>query len=100
MLADAQITAVLAPRIARAGKVLVIVHPRTRFHRWVDWEIEHAAGYRSKRIIGVWAPGASGCELPGPLDRHAHAVVEWDAEEVVAALEGRNNRPRREPRGR
>lgn len=91
-LADEQIMAILAPRIARAGKVLVIVHPRTRFHRWVDWEIEHACTYRSKRIIGVWAPGASGCDLPGPLVRHANAVVEWDAEEVVAALEGRDNR--------
>ena len=80
-LADEQIMAILAPRIARAGKV-----------RWVDWEIEHACTYRSKRIIGVWAPGASGCDLPGPLVRHANAVVEWDAEEVVAALEGRDNR--------
>lgn len=90
---DDEIKAILAPRIARAGKVLVIVHPKTRFHRWVDWEIEHARTYPSKRIIGVWAPGLAGCPVPNSLALHANAVVEWNAEQVVAAVHGWDNWP-------
>lgn len=85
------IRSILAERIRWAGKILVIVSPQTKDHEWVDWEIEYANKHPDKRIIGVWAPGADGCELPEPLERHADAVVAWNAQAIVDALNGADN---------
>lgn len=92
---DHEIKGVLAARIEHAGKVLVIIHPETRYHRWVDWEVEYAYKNSAKRIIGVWAPGAHQCALPGPLEKYANAIVEWKAEDILRALNGRDNWRRR-----
>lgn len=81
----------LADRIRWAGKIIVLVTPETRNHSWVDWEIEYAKRYPDKRIIGVWAPNAEGCDLPEPLERHADAVVSWDADAIIRALNGEDN---------
>lgn len=85
------IKSILAQRIRWAGKIVVIVSPQTKDHEWVDWEIEYAQRFPDKRIIGVWAPGADRCDLPEPLERHADAVVAWDADAIADALEGEDN---------
>lgn len=82
---------ILADRIRWAGKVIVLVSPQTKNHEWVDWEIEYAKRFPDKRIIGVWAPDAEGCELPEPLKKHADAVVEWDADAIIDAINGADN---------
>ena len=89
--AEDYIKSILADRIRWAGKIIVIVSPQTKNHDWVDWEIEYANKHPDKRIIGVWAPGAEQCDLPEPLKRHADAVVGWNADQIVAALEGQDN---------
>lgn len=78
---------VLAPNINWAGKVIVLITPDTKNHAWVDWEIEYAEK-QGKKIIGVWAPGAEGCEVPEPLEQHADSIVSWNADKVMDALEG------------
>ncbi|WP_073835714.1 TIR domain-containing protein [Micromonospora sp. CB01531] len=85
------IKSLLAERIQWAGKIVVIVSPDTKKHHWVDWEIEYANRHPDKRIIGVWAPNAHGCDLPEPLERHADAVVAWRADAIIRALNGENN---------
>jgi hypothetical protein len=85
------ITSILAARMQWAGKILVVVSPLTKNHEWVDWEIEYAERFPDKRIIGVWAPGAEGCELPEALERHADAVVAWRAADIIDALNGADN---------
>lgn len=85
------IKSLLAERIQWAGKIIVLVSPDTKNHHWVDWEIEYAKKQPDKRIIGVWAPNAEGCDLPEPLERHADAVVAWDADAIVKALNGEDN---------
>ncbi|MGY1844441.1 TIR domain-containing protein [Modestobacter sp. SYSU DS0875] len=85
------IKSILAERIRWAGKIIVIVSPQTKDHEWVDWEIEYANKLDDKRIIGVWAPDATGCELPEPLQRHADAIVPWNGEKIVDALDGTDN---------
>lgn len=85
------IKSILADRIRWAGKIIVIVSPQTKDHEWVDWEIEYASKQEDKRIIGVWAPDATGCELPEPLQRHADATVSWNGKSIVDALEGADN---------
>lgn len=79
---------ILAPNIQWAGKVVVIITPDTCNHPWVDWEIDYAEKCGDKEIIGVWAPGFAGCDLPESLERHADAIVSWNAEKIIDALDG------------
>lgn len=85
------IKSLLADRINWAGKVIVIVSPNTKNHEWVDWEIEYAKRFPDKRIIGVWAPGADGCEIPKPLKQYADAMVNWNAEDIINAINGQDD---------
>lgn len=80
-------TEILAPNINWAGKVIVIITPDTKNHDWVNWEIEYAEKL-GKEIIGVWAPGSEGCEVPEALEQHADSIVTWDANKIVNALDG------------
>lgn len=86
--AESYIKELLADRIRWAGKVLVIISPDTKNHEWVSWEIEYAARYPDKQIIGVWAPGAQGVDMPAELDEYADTVVAWDAAAIINALNG------------
>ena len=45
----------------------------------------------NKRIIGVWAQGAQGSDLPDNLDKYADAVVGWQAGRVMDAINGKIN---------
>ncbi len=87
---------ILAPNINWAGKVLVVITPDTKNHPWVDWEIEYAEK-QGKEIIGVWAPGSEGCEVPEALEHHADSIVTWNADKIVSALDG--NRQWEQPNG-
>lgn len=78
---------ILAPGINWAGKLIVLITPDTKNHPWVDWEIEYAEK-QGKEIIGVWAPGSAGCEVPAPLEQHADALVGWNAASIIDALNG------------
>ncbi len=78
---------ILAPGIRGAGKLVVIITADTRNHDWVAWEIEYA-NKLGKPIIGVWAPGSAGCEVPEPLEKYADAIVGWNSERILAALNG------------
>lgn len=92
---------ILAPGIQWAGKVVVIITPDTCNHPWVDWEVDYAETCGDKEIIGVWAPGDTGCELPESLERHADAIVSWSADKIIDALNGNScwEQPDGTPRG-
>ena len=78
---------ILAPRINWASVLVVYVSPDTKNSEWVNWEIEYARK-QGKRIIGVWEWGAKDCELPKALDRYANAVVGWNGESIIDAING------------
>ena len=80
-------TQILAPGIQWAGKIVVLITPDTKNHDWVDWEIEYA-NKQDKQIIGVWAPGSAGCAVPDPLEKYADAIVGWDSDRILEALDG------------
>lgn len=80
-------TQILAPGIQCAGKVVVLITPDTKNHDWVDWEIEYA-NKLDKQIIGVWAPGSADCEVPEPLEKYADAIVGWNSDRILDALNG------------
>lgn len=79
---------ILAPRIQWAGALVVLVSSETHKSSWVDWEIEYAEK-QGKRIVGVWCQGAQESDLPSALAKYADALVGWQAEPIIAAVEGR-----------
>jgi hypothetical protein len=79
---------ILAPRIQWAGALVVLVSPETHLSRWVEWEIEYAQK-EGKRIVGVWCQGAKDSDLPPALEKYADALVGWQAEPIISAVEGR-----------
>lgn len=81
---------ILAPHITWAGVMIVYISPGTKNSEYVNWEIEYAHTL-GKRIVGVWANGASGTEVPEALDKYADAVVNWDGQRIIDAIEGRIN---------
>src|SRR6185437_462858 len=78
---------ILAPGIRWASTLIVYVTPDTRDSEWVNWEIEYAQKM-GKRIVGVWAHGASEANLPRALDAYADAVVGWNTDSIIAAITG------------
>lgn len=78
---------ILAPRINWASVLVVYVSPDTKHSWWVDWEIEYAHR-QGKRIVGVWEWGARDCEMPEALDSYADAIVGWNGESIVDAING------------
>ena len=79
---------ILAPRIQQCATVVVYVSPETKDSDYVNWEIEYAQS-KDKRIVGVWADGDSGCELPEALTKYADAVVGWTGNRIIDAINGR-----------
>ena len=85
---------ILAPRINACSTLVVYITSDTKASDWVNWEIEYAYK-QDKRIVGVWELGSMGCELPDALEEFCHAVVGWNSESIVDAIngetEGRHN---------
>lgn len=81
---------ILAPRIKWSGTMIVLISPKTRNSEWVNWEIEYAQK-AGKRIVGVWAHGASECNVPDALELYADAVIGWQGNRIKDAICGRIN---------
>ena len=79
---------ILAPRIRQSSTLVTYISPETKDSEYVDWEIEYAQRHE-KRIIGVWAQGESGCEIPEALDKYADAIVGWTGNRIVDAINGK-----------
>ena len=80
-------TQILGPQIEQCSVLIVTVAPGTKDSEWVNWEIEYA-NKLGKRIVGVWQWGAKNCELPEALEKHADAVVGWNGESIIDAVNG------------
>jgi len=83
-------TQILAPAINWAGVFICYVSPQTKNSDWVNWEIEYAAK-QGKRIIGVWEHGEKECDLPDALKEHADALVGWNGDSIVDAINGKDS---------
>jgi hypothetical protein len=81
---------ILAPRIRWASTFVVLISAKTHESQWVDWEIEYAHK-QGKQIIGVWDQGAKNSDRPLALERYADAVVGWQADRVMDAINGKIN---------
>ena len=79
---------ILAPRIRQSSTLVVYTSSKTKDSPWVDWEIGYAEK-QDKRIVGVWAHGESGCEVPQGLNDYADAVVGWTGNRIIDAINGK-----------
>lgn len=79
---------ILAPRIRQSGVLVVYISRDTKDSEYVNWEIEYAHRL-GKRIVGVWAYGENGCEMPRALNDYADAVVGWRGSRIIDAINGK-----------
>ena len=79
---------ILAPRIRQSSTLVVYISPETKNSEYVNWEIEYAHK-NDKQIVGVWARGESGCEVPEALDNYADSVVGWTGNRIIDAINGK-----------
>jgi len=82
------IKGIIRPKIDWAGKVLVLIGPKTHERDWVNWEIEYAAKSGDKNIIGVFLPGSADVDVPEALDEFGYACVSWNSDKIISAIEG------------
>lgn len=79
----------LRPLIKEAGTFICLIGPNTHDSEWVNWEIEQALKM-GKRIIGVYTWGAKDSDIPPALEDAADAMVGWNYDTIVDALNGKN----------
>jgi creatinine amidohydrolase/Fe(II)-dependent formamide hydrolase-like protein len=77
----------LRMKISWAKTVLVLIGQETHTRQWVNWEIEEANA-QGKRIVGVFAHGGQNADIPAALDKYASAMVAWNTNSIVHAIEG------------
>ena len=78
---------ILAPRIQQSSTLVVYISPETKDSKYVNWEIDYAQK-QDKRIVGIWAHGENGCEVPEALNNYADAVVGWTGNRIIDAING------------
>jgi len=87
---DETIRRLLRMKISWASTVVVLIGKDTHTRPWVDWEITQAAK-QGKRIVGVYAYGGTDAEKPAALERYGSAVVAWNTDSIIDAIEGKSN---------
>jgi hypothetical protein len=79
---------ILKPRIDWASTLLVLITNDTAKSWWVNWEIKYAAQI-GKRVIGVYARGATEADIPEELRKYGDAApVGWQGSRVIDAING------------
>ncbi|MCY4580078.1 MAG: TIR domain-containing protein [Chloroflexi bacterium] len=78
---------ILSQRIKWANVLVVYISTESKDSDWVNWEIDYAAK-EGKRIVGVWAWDEKGCDLPEALRQHRNALVGWNGESIIDAING------------
>jgi len=90
LVKDETIRRLLRMKISWAGTVVVLIGKETHSRPWVNWEIEQA-NKQGKRIVGVYARGGTNTDKPDALEKYASTIVAWNAESIMAAIDGTAN---------
>ena len=78
---------ILAPRIDWSSVLIVLISKDTASSDWVNWEIEYAV-QQGKKVIGVYAQGATQEDMPEALEKLGDAaVVGWQGQRIIDAIE-------------
>lgn len=79
---------ILAPKIEWAGTLVVLITHDTAQSPFVNWEIQYAVQL-GKRVVGVFAQGATDADVPEELGKCGDAaIVGWQGNRVVDAING------------
>jgi len=80
---------ILEPRIQWASTLVVLITHDTAQSWWVNWEIKRAVEL-DKKVIGVYAQGATNADTPEELQKCGDAaIVGWQGDRVVDAVNGK-----------
>lgn len=77
----------IKPQMTWAGTVVVLIGKDTAKSDYVNWEIK-TAGEMGKRIVGVFLQGAKEEDVPAELNEYGHALVGWNGDKIVRAIDG------------
>jgi hypothetical protein len=89
-VSEEAIRRVLRMKISWAGSVVVLIGKDTHSRPWVNWEIEKA-NEQGKRIVGVYVRGGTEADVPPGLEKYASAIVGWNADSIISAIDGDNS---------
>lgn len=84
------IKSLLRSRIDWAGTTIVLIGPETHTREWVNYEIDRSAE-SGNRIVGVYIQGATDSEIPSSFDKYGDALVGWNSDHIIDAIEGTCN---------
>jgi hypothetical protein len=90
MVSDETIRRLLRMKISWAGTVVVLIGKETHSRPWVNWEIEQA-NKKGKRIVGVYIRGGTDADKPEALEKYASAIVGWNTDSIISAIDGTEN---------
>lgn len=90
LVSDETIRRLLRRKISWAGTVVVLIGQETHSRPWVTWEIEQA-NKQGKRIVGVYIRGGTEADKPAALEKYASAIIGWNSERIIAAIDGTEN---------
>jgi len=80
---------ILQMKISWAGTVVVLIGKDTHSRPWVNWEI-NKANEQGKRIVGVYVRGGTEADIPPSLENYGSAIVNWNTDSIMAAINGDN----------
>ena len=83
------IQSLLRPLINQASTFICLIGPNTHDSDWVNWELDQAFK-QGKRIIGVYLWGAKDSDIPPALEDAADAMVGWNHDTILDAINGNN----------
>ena len=83
------IKSLLRPLINQAGTFICLIGPNTHDSEWVNWEVKQALK-KGERIIGVYLWGAKDSDIPPALEDAADAMVGWNHDTILDAINGNN----------
>ena len=84
------IKTMLRSRISWAKTCVCFISPKTHDSEWVDYEIRNAAR-QGKRIVGIFVRGAKDSDIPPALEEFADAIVGWNKDSIIEALNGKSS---------
>jgi hypothetical protein len=90
LVKDEVIRRLLRMKISWAGTVVVLIGKDTHSRQWVNWEIGEA-NRQGKRIVGVYIRGGTEVDKPAALEKYASAIVGWNSDGIMAAIDGTAN---------
>lgn len=81
---------ILQMKISWASTVVVLIGKDTHSRDWVNWEVDKA-NEQGKRIVGVYVRGGTETDVPRSLEKYASAIVGWNTDSIISAIDGNNN---------